>query len=85
MYWMAVVFPSRIPVMGNKINGNNEVTASATASVNHQVAIQIAIAAILVTIGLPGDKSNENKTIAANMGPEAILIRLDKFMIQSTT
>jgi hypothetical protein len=46
--------------MGKRIMGNKLVTPMGNASVTHHNAITTAIAAVMVTPGLPGTKSRKN-------------------------
>lgn len=58
-----------IPKTGNKTTGKSAVTASGVASVIHQIAIQIAIPAILLVAGLNESNSKNRITPNPNSGP----------------
>jgi hypothetical protein len=53
-------FSIKTPNMGKRIMGNKLVTPMGNASVTHHNAITTAIAAVMVTPGLPGTKSRKN-------------------------
>jgi hypothetical protein len=64
--------------------GNNAVAARGIASVIHQMAIKTTIAAIRVTIGLPGCKSTKIKIKRNARGPnhKPILLRSGTSLIR---
>ena len=60
----------------------NEVAGIGIASVIHQIAIQIAEAAVKVTSGFPGWRSKNNRTNAKRAGPRNSPIRcLDQILL----
>jgi hypothetical protein len=61
---MCLKYPSKHQIW-EKDNGNKLVTPMGNASVTHHNAITTAIAAVIVTPGLPGTKSRKN-TIPKN-------------------
>ncbi len=72
MYAFDIDFPSKTPKSGNRIKGKRLVIPTGMASVTHQVAINTAIAAVVVTSGWLGTKSTnriipKNKTKPSSM------------------
>ena len=66
IYELAISSPESRPNKGKKTNGISEVAASGTASVTHQMAINAAIAAIMVTLLFAGSRL-ANMIIAAKI------------------
>ena len=64
-----------IPRRGNRATGSNEVMASGTASVIHQMAIRQATARVAVTSGFSGSRSPKKRIRNDTMGPAQRPIR----------
>lgn len=69
VYCCATNLLSEIPKAGKKIIGSKAVTASGTASLNHQIDIHIAMPAIKVVALLPESKSTKSHNKIATKGP----------------
>lgn len=71
-----------MPQRGKRTSGSREVAGIGIASVIHQIAIQIAEAAVKVTSGFPGWRSKNNRTNAKRAGPRNSPIRcLDQILL----